>query len=149
MPLKKGHSAEIVSHNIKQMMGEGYPKKQAVAIALSSKRKYSKMAHGGLLEDFDDEADSAYDEEADRTLAQVDKLSVDLPDAVGPKQHDMSFKLAKALQEAEEKMEGQLAAGGMVVHKGEDDTPTPMASMELTEEQKTALAQKKAKRKFK
>lgn len=49
MPLKKGHSDEVVSHNIKKMMSEGYPRKQAIAAALASKRKYKKMEAGGLV----------------------------------------------------------------------------------------------------
>ena len=35
MPLKKGSGDDVVSANIKILMSEGYPQKQAVAIALS------------------------------------------------------------------------------------------------------------------
>lgn len=38
MPLLKGSSKETVSKNIKKMMEEGYPQKQAVAAALTSAR---------------------------------------------------------------------------------------------------------------
>lgn len=55
MPLQKGHSHEIVSSNIKELVKAGHPAKQAVAIALASKRKFKKMATGGLVNaDFDE-----------------------------------------------------------------------------------------------
>jgi len=42
MPLRKGTSQKVVSANIRQLMSEGYPHKQAVAIALDTKRKSEK-----------------------------------------------------------------------------------------------------------
>lgn len=45
--MMKGHSKEVVSNNIKEMVKAGHKPKQAIAAALASARKYKKMADGG------------------------------------------------------------------------------------------------------
>lgn len=45
MPLEKGRSRDTISGNITELVGAGYPQKQAVAIALSESRK---RAAGGI-----------------------------------------------------------------------------------------------------
>lgn len=42
MPLRKGSGRKAVSHNIKKLRDEGYPQKQAVAIALDKAGKGRK-----------------------------------------------------------------------------------------------------------
>lgn len=44
MPLKKGYSAKTISKNIATEMRAGYPRAQAVAIALSTARAAAKRA---------------------------------------------------------------------------------------------------------
>ena len=46
MPLKRGSSKKTVSSNIRKMMREGYPQRQAVAASLSSARKGRKSRRG-------------------------------------------------------------------------------------------------------
>ena len=43
MPLKKGSSGKAVSSNVRTLMNEGRPQKQAVAIALKQAGKNSKL----------------------------------------------------------------------------------------------------------
>lgn len=39
MPLRTGYSQRVLSENIRKLMKEGYPRKQAIAIALDRQRK--------------------------------------------------------------------------------------------------------------
>jgi hypothetical protein len=39
MPLKKGRATAIIKRNIKKLRGEGYPAKQATAIAYSTAKR--------------------------------------------------------------------------------------------------------------
>jgi len=42
MPLLKGYSKKTVKKNIKTLLSEGYPQKQAVAISMSNAKRKKK-----------------------------------------------------------------------------------------------------------
>jgi uncharacterized protein YoaH (UPF0181 family) len=42
MPLKRGSSDQTISENIRRLMEEGYPQKQAIAIAMRNAEKRRK-----------------------------------------------------------------------------------------------------------
>lgn len=47
MPLHKGTSQKTVSRNIKEMVREGYPQKQAVAASLEQQRRSKRKGRKG------------------------------------------------------------------------------------------------------
>lgn len=140
MPLKKGHSREVVSSNVRELVGSGYKPKQAVAIALAHKRK--SLAMGGEVDDDD----------LDTPMGLQSRGEYD-PGVMGG-----SDDLARALSE----QELNLAMGGMVdpelemhsdeTEPGEVETvpskapETLLSSSDLTEEAKKAIMEKKKRR---
>tara|TARA_R100001369_G_scaffold37034_1_gene62434 strand:+ start:53 stop:199 length:147 start_codon:yes stop_codon:yes gene_type:complete len=46
MPLTKGKTKKAVSSNVKKLKGEGFPQKQAVAIALNTAGKGRRKKRG-------------------------------------------------------------------------------------------------------
>lgn len=60
MPLKEGTSDEVISDNISKLLDEGYPQKQAIAMALRSAgvSKYDTAEGGSHDRDGDGDADS-------------------------------------------------------------------------------------------
>jgi hypothetical protein len=48
VPLEKGSSQAVISHNIEELMASGHPQKQAVAIALKEAGKSNKDCWYGV-----------------------------------------------------------------------------------------------------
>lgn len=44
MPLKKGYSPKTIEENIKELIAAGYPREQAIAIALEEAKKTKKSS---------------------------------------------------------------------------------------------------------
>ena len=175
MPLKHGHSPEVVHSNIKEMVAAGHPVKQAVAAALAMKRKSKKMAEGGMV-DPDDDMDLGTDnaEGAQRSLAEIQEAGRSLPqDIASPEMEMHSDHLAKALYKQSQDMDKLSFAEGGLVEGMEDElngnepsmampgeTDEPMsaepvhpappehAAVSLSEAQKAAIMERKRKRKF-
>lgn len=122
MPLMKGHKPEVVSKNIKELIGSGRDPKQAIAIALSSARKYKKMADGGMVDD-DEGLESSDDESAVRSIAELqDEADMNPSHVASPEEEDHSRMLAKALYDKSEEAE-MMSDGGMVEEPHGTDEP--------------------------
>lgn len=70
MTLHSGNSKEVISKNIKKLMVEKYPRKQAIAIALDNARKTKNY---GEHEKEVDNSTHEKAEEAAKALGYVDK----------------------------------------------------------------------------
>ena len=118
MPLKHGHSQEVISHNVKEMIKAGHPAKQAVAAALASARKYKKMAEGGYVESMA-RMDRKGPENIERSLYELQQEAESHPDEVENPNEEMEAQgFAKALmrQHDMELSPEHFAEGGEVGH---------------------------------
>ncbi len=115
MPLKKGRSPEVVSHNIKELVKSGRDPKQAVAIALSKKRKFQAMADGGYVEG------EMEGEEPNRDLAELNDDAYDPADAANPEEQSEHMAFSQALRNKAESSLPGYAEGGLVESETEDE----------------------------
>lgn len=124
MPMKMGVKPEVVHGNIREMIKAGHPQKQAIAAALSMKRKsMKKMKDGGMIDDdMDEGAGSDFNENANVGLMEHDILGKVRESSVeNPEYQDAQKRLAKHLFEASERGEHGYAEGGLVI--GEAQLP--------------------------
>lgn len=107
---------ESVRSNVREMIKAGKKPKEAVAAALSMKRKSMKMADGGMVsDDVDSDVSSGYDENADRGLAELQAQGESRPNEVeNPAYQEADRMLAKALHQKSESAEMGYAMGGLV-----------------------------------
>lgn len=168
MPLKKGHSQEVISQNIKEMVAAGHDPKQAVAASLAHARKYRKMAEGGMV-DFDDDLDEGTNntEDAQRSLGELQAQGRSMPqDVENPEMEEHDDHLAKALYDKSQSTDALMfAEGGLVEGMADtdvgnmpdedmaDSTEEPMSSemmspMGLSMDAQMALMERKKKRRY-
>lgn len=83
MPLKTGHSREVVGSNIKELIKSGHPTKQAIAISLKEARKSKKMAMGGMVD-----ADQGDSEGMVTPLVEEGERAADNAESLGQEQSD-------------------------------------------------------------
>lgn len=119
MPLKNGHSQDVISGNIKELVKSGRPQKQAIAAALSMARKSKKMADGGLVDndgnatpdpkeaEYRPELSNPDAEYPERSIVELDQEA----DQAARKDVANQQSLADALNEADEEY---FAEGGLV-----------------------------------
>lgn len=140
MPLKMGHSKEIIGHNISEMVKAGHAPKQAIAAALSHARKSKKMADGGEVKTLGEtigypgfpkpkamaeggevepmsEMDDLGPDSEVRDLAQLQDQGMSYPQEVAnPNEQEEASMFASALKKQKEKSLSpeNYAVGGLV-----------------------------------
>lgn len=98
MPMKRGVSKETISHNISEMVKAGHAPKQAVAAALSMKRKSMKhMKDGGWAEGSDENEDEMMEDSEHNGGEQHEMNEFHSSEISNPEDQELHAKLAKAL----------------------------------------------------
>jgi hypothetical protein len=127
MPLKKGHSQEVVSSNIRELVRSGYKPKQAVAVALAKSRKYKKMAEGGVVEEgFEDEGQQEEGSEAS------------FAEALRKKSEEQEMEASPAEEESPEEEQAE----------AETEERAPAELPELSDNVRAALEAKRKRRQY-
>lgn len=148
MPLQKGHSQDVISSNIKELVKSGKKHKEAIAAALAMARKSKKMAEGGMVaDDQDKDASSDLDSESQRGPGELmDQANFAARDDVAsPMEQKKERSLADALYEASEESElPHLAEGGLVQpeYSGEESGNKPEPKFDSSEEPASSMPDK-------
>lgn len=165
--MKKGHSHQVISENIHEMVKAGHPIKQAVAASLASARKYKKMYEGGeviehdIHDPFQPEQGNIGGGDDNSDAGQAVYTKMDANEGLSDETMDQAM-MVKGLQKAKYAAnqntvkystdmggaEGSIHKDGLLI-ENQDTKPTiAMSSSMISEEAKKALMAKKAKRKF-